>query len=98
MSNKGDKKTIQPIGYRVLVKPTELENKSVGGLVIPPSAQEGEQAALGEVVKLGIAPDMEFQVKEGDVIFFKKYSKEEITVDGEEYYIVEADDILAIIK
>ncbi len=94
---------ITPLGNRVVVKPQEVQEKTPGGLVIPPSAADEKKPAFGEVVKLGIGKDedgkvLKFDVKVGDLVYFKKYSPEEIEVDGTEYYILESDDILAIVK
>lgn len=94
---------ITPLGNRVAVKPQEIEEKTPGGLVIPPSATDEKRPAFGEVVKLGVGKDkdgkeLKFDVKVGDLVYFKKYSPEEIEVDGEEYYILDAEDILAIVK
>jgi chaperonin GroES len=44
---------IQPIGNRVLVKPDEIEERTSGGLVLPPSASEEQRPETGTVVKLG---------------------------------------------
>jgi chaperonin GroES len=94
---------ITPLGNRVVVKPQEVQEKTPGGLVIPPSAADEKRPAFGEVVKLGIGKDkdgkvLKFDVKVGDLVYYKKYSPEEIEVDGTEYYILESDDILAIVK
>lgn len=94
---------IQPLGKRILVKPHEEEDTIAGGLVVPPSATDDKRPAMGEVLKLGKGKDedgkeVNFEVKEGDLIYFKKYSPEEIEIDGEQYLIIDADDILAILK
>lgn len=94
---------ITPLGNRVVVKPQEVQEKTPGGLVIPPSATDDKRPAFGEVVKLGIGKDkdgkvLKFDVKVGDLVYFKKYSPEEIEIDGKEYYILESEDILAIVK
>ncbi|MCK9415696.1 MAG: co-chaperone GroES [Candidatus Dojkabacteria bacterium] len=94
---------IQPLGNRVLVKPQEEEETIAGGLVVPPSANEDKRPAMGEVLKIGKGKDengkaVEFQFKKGDVIYFKKYSPNEIEIGGEEYLIVDAEDILAVIN
>ena len=91
---------IQPIGLRVLVSPDEAETTTAAGLIIPPSANDDKKPASGKIVKLGmiIDKDDKFVVKEGDRIFFKKYSPEEIEVEGVKYLIVEQDDVLAIIS
>lgn len=94
---------IQPLGNRVLVKPQEEEETIAGGLVVPPSANDDKRPAMGEVLKVGKGKDesgkaIDFQFKKGDVIYFKKYSPNEIEIGGEEYLIVDAEDILAVIN
>lgn len=94
---------IQPIGKRVLIKPEEVENKTTGGLVIPPSATDDKTPAMGTILKLGTGKDekgkeVSFDVKIGNKVFFKKYAPEEIDVEGEIYLLLNAEDILAIIK
>jgi chaperonin GroES len=94
---------IQPLGNRILVRPQEEEETIAGGLVVPPSANDDKRPAMGEVLKLGIGKgedgkEVKFEVKKGDIIYFKKYSPTELEIEGEEYLIVDTDDILAIIK
>lgn len=93
---------IQPIGNRVLVKPDEIEEKTSGGLVLPPSASEDQKPETGTVVKLGRGKvdgkEVSFEVSVGDRVYFKKYSPDEILIDGDKYLLLNEEDILAIIK
>ncbi len=94
---------ITPLGHRVIVKPEEIQERTPGGLVIPPSASDDKRSAFGEVIKLGVGKDkdgntLKFDVKVGDKVYFKKYSPEEIEVDGKEFLILDAEDILAVVK
>ncbi len=93
---------IQPLGKRVLVQPDEIEEKTAGGLVLPPSSTDDKKPETGVVVKLGEGKfkgkAISFDVKIGDRIYFKKYSPEEIELSGEKYLLLDSDDILAIIK
>ncbi|MDD3474510.1 MAG: co-chaperone GroES [Candidatus Dojkabacteria bacterium] len=94
---------IQPLGKRILVKAKEEEETIAGGLVVPPSANDDKRPAMGEVLKLGKGKDKDgkdvaFEVKKGDIIYFKKYSPEEVEISGEQYLIVDADDVLAVIS
>jgi chaperonin GroES len=63
-----------------------------------------EKPQKGEIIALGtgrIAPDgkkVSFNVKVGDIVVFKKYSPDEIEVDGEEYLIMDEDAILAVVS
>lgn len=92
------KVNIQPLGKRILVKPQEVEKTTPGGLVIPPSAQEGEKPVMGVVVKLGTGEkDFKFTVKEGDTVYFKKYAPDEFEAEGETYFVLSEEDILAVV-
>lgn len=89
---------ITPLGKRILVSPEEVEEKTAAGLYIPATAQEDKKPASGKVVKLGTADNDKFKMKIGDRVFFKKYSPEEVQIDGVKYLIVEIDDVIAIIN
>lgn len=93
---------IQPLGSRVIIQADKVEEKTAGGLVLPPSSTDDKKSETGIVVKLGTGKvkgkDFSFDVKVGDRVYFKKYSPDEIEVDGETYLLMDAEDILAIIK
>jgi chaperonin GroES len=93
---------IKPLGKKVLVKPDKVEEKTAGGLVLPPSSTEGEKPETGVIIKLGEGTvkgkKVTFDVKVGDRIYFKKYSPDEIEVDSEKYFILDSDDILAVLE
>jgi chaperonin GroES len=93
---------VKPLGTKVLISPMKVEEKTSGGLIVPPSASEDSKPETGIVVKLGDGLNakgekMHFSVKVGDKVFFKSYSPDEIEVDGEKYFLVDSSDILAII-
>ena len=87
---------IKPLADRVLVKPAEAEEKTVGGIIIPDTAKEkplkGEVLAIGNGTK-----DEEMVVKKGDNVLFGKYAGTELELEGEKYLIMRQSDILAII-
>lgn len=94
---------IQPLGNRVLVKPEEVQEKTPGGLVIPPNASDEKRPSYGKVTVLGKGKDkdgkiLKFEVKIGDMVYFKKYAPEEIEINGDTLYILDTDDILAVAK
>lgn len=97
-----ENKKIQPLGKRVLVQPDEVEQVTKGGLVLPPSSNDEKRPATGTIVTLGVGQykgkDIQFDVKVGDRIYFKKYSPEEIEIENKKYLLLDTDDILAIIK
>ena len=97
------KTNIQPLGKRVLVQPDEIEQVTKGGLVLPPSMSDDKRPATGTILTLGSGKDKDgkelvFDVKVGDKIYFKKYSPEEIEIEGKKYLLLDVEDILAVIK
>jgi chaperonin GroES len=85
----------KPLGERALVKIVEREEQTASGIVLPDTAREKPQTA--EVVAVGEFEDG-IKVSEGDVIVFAKYSGTEISLEGEDYMILDADDILGIVE
>jgi chaperonin GroES len=96
------KMALTPLHDRVLVKRTEGEEKTSGGLYIPESAKE--KPSEGEIISVGegarkdngelIAP----AVKAGDLVLFGKWSGTEVTVDGEEMLMMKESDIMGILS
>jgi chaperonin GroES len=84
---------IKPIGERVVVKPSETEEKTVSGIYIPDSAKEKQNS--GEIVAVGKIEDEEIKV--GDKVLYSKYAGTEVEFDGDKYIILEKNDILAVI-
>ena len=84
----------RPLGERALVKMVEREEKTASGIVLPDTAKERPQTA--EVVAVGEGDDL--KVSQGDIIVFAKYSGTEISLDGEDYMILDADDILGVVE
>ncbi len=85
----------KPLGERALVKVVEREEKTASGIVLPDTAKEKPQTA--EVVAVGEFEDG-VKVSQGDVVVFAKYSGTEITLDGEDFMILDADDILGVVE
>ena len=90
-----------PLHDRVLVRRTESEEKTKGGLIIPDSAkekpQEGEIVAVGAGARDDDGDRIALDVKAGDKILFGKWSGTEITLDGKEMLIMKESDIMGII-
>ncbi len=82
---------IQPLGARLLVKPMDQESKTSSGILLPETAKEKPQT--GVVVAVG--DDEEIKLKEGDKVLFAKYTGTEFKYRGEEYLVIEQNDILA---
>lgn len=96
------KTTLIPVGNRVLAQRLESEDTLKGGLIIPDSAKKKQETAkviaVGEGKKTNEGKAVPIPVKVGDLILMDKYSGQEVTLDDEEYIIVKADDIIAIIE
>ena len=92
---------IRPLHDRVVVRRTEEERTSPGGIVLPDGATEkpvqGEVLAVGNGKVLDNGETRPMDVKVGDKILFGKYSGTEVKVDGEELLIMREDDIMGVI-
>ena len=93
---------LKPLHDRVLVRRTESEEKTKGGLIIPDSAKEkpseGEIVAAGPGARKDSGELIEMGVKPGDKILFGKWSGTEVTIDGEELLMMKESDIMGIIE
>ncbi|MDP3725565.1 MAG: co-chaperone GroES [bacterium] len=98
------KKTIIPLGDRVLIAVDISEDKKTESGIIIPETVNKEKPEIGQVVAVGagrvndngdIVP---MNVKKGDTVIFSKFGPDEIKVDDEEYLILSESNILAIIK
>lgn len=102
MTEQAVQTKLKPIGNRVLVKRLEPEEKVKGGIILPDSAKKKQETA--SVVAIGTGKkdkkgqSIPFPVKVGDKILMEKYSGQEVTIDGEDFIILRADDIIAIIE
>ena len=94
--------TLKPLGDRVLVKPAPKEEKTSTGLLISSGAQEKPQRGTVVAVGAGKMNDkgerVAMDVKEGDEVFYGKFGGNEVKVDGEDYLLLRADDIYAVIE
>ncbi len=93
---------VKPLHDRVIVKRTEGEEKTKGGIIIPDTAKEkpieGKVVAVGSGKILENGKTLPMQVKEGEKVLFGKYAGNEIKIDGEELVIMREDDIIAILN
>ncbi|MEL7091110.1 MAG: co-chaperone GroES [Pseudomonadota bacterium] len=92
---------LKPLHDRVLVRRTESEEKTAGGLIIPDSAKEkpseGEIVAAGPGARKDSGELIEMAVAPGDKVLFGKWSGTEVTIDGEELLMMKESDIMGII-
>jgi chaperonin GroES len=93
---------IRPLHDRVVIRRTEEERKSPGGIVIPDTATE--KPIRGKVVSVGKGKILEsgevrpLDLKVNDEVLFGKYSGTEIKVDGEDLVVMREDDVMAVIE
>ena len=94
--------SIKPLEYRIVVKPLDAEQTTASGLVIPDTAKEKPQE--GEVLSVGPgrfddagAKRIPLDVKVGDTVLYSKYGGTEVKYSGEEYLILSARDVLAVV-
>ncbi len=85
-----------PLGQRVLVKRVEEEAKTASGIIIPDNAKE--KPLMGKVVAISSEVEEDGEIKTDDTVVFAKYSGTDITLEGEEYLVLNTDDILGILK
>ena len=87
----------RPMAGKVLIKPVAAEQKTVGGIIIPDSAQEKPQK--GKIIAVGNQKkDEPIEVKAGDVVLYGKYSGTELKINGESYLIMNQTDILLVVE
>ncbi len=83
---------IKPLARRVLIQQIEAKNETPGGIIIPDGAkkkpQKGRVISVGELKKI--------QIKKDDIVFFVDYAGISIEVGGEEYFVVDEQEIIAI--
>ena len=94
---------LKPLEDRIVVQPAEAEETTASGLVIPDTAKE--KPVMGTVVAVGPGKFNEngdarvpVDVAVGDTVIYSKYGGTEVKVDGEEYLILSARDVLATLK
>ncbi|RMF34228.1 MAG: co-chaperone GroES [Chlorobiota bacterium] len=93
---------LTPLYDRVIVRPSEPEEVTKGGIIIPDTAKE--KPMQGEVVAVGngkVTEDgkvLPLSVKVGDKVLYGKYAGTEIKIDGEDFLIMRESDIFAIIN
>lgn len=92
---------LRPLGDRVVVAPSERDEMTASGIVLPDTAkdkpQEGDVIAVGPGKLLESGEHVPPEIKEGDRVIYSKYSGTEFRIDGKDYLILSERDILAVI-
>lgn len=92
---------LQPLHDRIIVEAAAKEEKTASGIILPDSAQEkpqrGTVLAVGPGKRLDSGQLAPIDIKKGDTVLYGKYGGTEVTVDGKDYVILRADDVLAVV-
>ncbi|MFN2188585.1 MAG: co-chaperone GroES [Candidatus Promineifilaceae bacterium] len=95
-------KKLKPLGDRLVIKPTEQEETTASGLVLPETAkekpQQGTVIASGPGKRDDDGKRIEMDVKVDDVVLYAKYAGTEIKIDGDKLLILKESDVLAILE
>ncbi|WP_043536268.1 co-chaperone GroES [Actinomyces polynesiensis] len=94
--------SIKPLEDRIVIRQVEAERTTASGLVIPDTAKEKPQE--GEVIAVGPGRiddngnRVPMDVSEGDTVIYSRYGGTEVKYSGEEYVILSARDVLAVVE
>ena len=93
---------VRPLHDRLIVERIEDTEQMVGGIIIPDTAkekpQQGKVLAVGKGKMRDDGTVTPLDVKAGDMVLFGKFSGQEISLDGTEYFIMREDEILGVIE
>ena len=93
---------VKPLQDRILIKRTQEEEKTKGGIIIPDAAKEkpieGIVVAVGDGKVLDNGQRVAPSVKAGDKILFGKYSGQTVKVEGTEYLVMREEDIMGVLE
>jgi chaperonin GroES len=100
------RKIPEPSGYKLLIKPLEVKEKTESGIYMPDSLKNAEQTAsvIGFVVKVGLDAYKDTEkfpngpyCKEGDFVIFRSYSGTRFKVDKQEFRLINDDTVEAVV-
>ena len=93
---------LRPLDDRVVIKQSEAEEKTAGGIILPDTAKEkphiGKVIAIGPGKLLKDGKRGQMSVKKNDKVIYAKYIGSEVEIDGETYVILQESDILGIVE
>lgn len=96
------KQTLRPLGARVLVQRLAQEETLKGGIILPDSAKKKQETAVVVAVGSGSTTSegkhIPISVQVGDKVLMDKYSGQDVSIDDEEFVIVRAEDIIAVLS
>ncbi|MFH0912340.1 MAG: co-chaperone GroES [Patescibacteria group bacterium] len=91
---------LKPIGSRLLIEPLVVEDKTATGILLPETAKEKPQR--GKVLAVGSGRTLDnggresIDVTVGSVVYFSKYGPTEVKINGQEMYLIDFNDVLAV--
>jgi len=86
---------VKPIGERVLVKPTPVDSKTKGGIIIPDTAKE--TPLRGQVVAVGPSKDGIMTLQVDDWVYYGRYAGQEVEIEGEKYLVMAEQEVLLVV-
>jgi chaperonin GroES len=81
----------KPLGKRVLVQRTEVEEKTASGIILVDSAKEKPNTAVVKAVGSEVT-----ELKEGDTIVFEQYRGTELSLSGEDYLVLDIENVIGV--
>ncbi len=93
---------LKPLGDKVVIEVMEQEDKTAGGIFLPDAAKKKPQT--GKIVAVGTGRVLDngernsLNVKVGEKVIFSKYGGNEVTVDGQDFMILDEDQIYAVLN
>ena len=93
---------LRPLDDRIVIKQSEAEEKTTGGIILPDTAKEKPQ--IGKVIAIGPGKLLDdgkrakMSVKKNDKVIYAKYIGSEIEIDNEQYVILKESDVLGIVE
>ena len=93
---------LKPLGDRLIVEPTQQEEMTASGIVLPETAKEkpmqGKVLAVGPGSRKEDGTRAALDVTAGDTVLYAKYAGTEVKIDGNKYLILRESDVLAIVE
>ncbi len=83
--------SFKPLGKRVLVQRTEVEEKTASGIILVDSAKEKPNTAVVKAVSTEVT-----ELKEGDTVVFEQFRGTELSLEGEDYLVLDLENIIGV--
>jgi chaperonin GroES len=93
---------LRPLDDRIVIKQSDAEEKTAGGIILPDTAKEKPQ--IGKIVEIGPGKILDdgkrakMSVKKNDEVIYAKYIGNDVEIDGEKYVILRESDVLGVVE